>query len=509
MSGHKTHQRGFTIVELLIVIVVIGILAAVTIIAFNGAKNKAVTAAVKTSVEGSSKQIELFRAQSTQYPTAIDCTATPAANTICVKNDTNVNYSYSYSSSSNSFCLEGSSPIGSVIPTFNYSSKNGTVQEGSCPGGWTAIWAGYESTCGVANGTLYCWGNNQYGKIGDGTTVNRTSPVAITTPFAASTITKVVSGWMQTCAIASGTAYCWGTNEDGQLGLDFSPHNTYLPNAVNAAAGQPLNGKTVTDIAPGIQNTCAVASGQFICWGKNGNGEVGDGTGNNQFWPVAVNTSGVLSGKTAQKVGGTVYYGSCNVASGAVYCWGSNGYGTFGNGTSGNSSLVPIATTSSGALSGKTVTDIAQTSQEVCVVASSAGYCWGSSLSGDGTNTYGSTVPVAMDTVGGDLKTQPIQALSIAGNACALSSGKLYCWGNPPWLSPDGTHSADTVYSPTKAPGDLGNVSFTSIFGTNSHTCGLSTAGFAYCWGPSFQGETGNLFGTLVSGSNAYKFAAP
>lgn len=510
MNGHKQNVRGFTIVELLIVIVVIGILAAITIVAFNGVRGKAAVAALQSSLESSAKQLEIFKiqtSQSSRYPSAIDCSTTPAANTLCIKNDSNVTYSYNYSSSSDSFCLEGNSTVSPTAPTYYYSSKTNSVQIGNCPGGWTAIWAGYNATCGVANNTLYCWGDNQYGKLGNGTTTSSTTPVAISTPFAASTITKVVSGWMQTCAIANATAYCWGTNQDGQLGLGFSQQNTYLPNAVKSSAGQPLNGKTVTDIAAGIQNTCSVASGQFICWGKNANGEVGDGSGNQQSWPVAVSTSGVLNGKTAQKVGGTGNYASCNIASGAVYCWGTNSYYNFGNGANTNQSLVPVATTMTGALAGKTVTDIVENNQSVCVIASSAGYCWGSNYVGNGSTTIGSSTPVALDTVGGDLKTQPVQAMSLAGANCLLSSGKLYCWGNPPWLSADGTHSANTVYSPTKAIGTLGNVTFSSLSGSNSHTCGLSTTGFAYCWGPSPYGETGNMFGTKVD--LAYKFSAP
>lgn len=509
---HKS-IRGFTIVELLIVIVVIGILAAITIVAYNGIQARANMATLQADTRNSAQQIESFKIQNTAYPVANDCSTTPAVNTICLKNSPGTVFSYNPASGSSSFCLESDSTLNSSISSYYYSSKSGSVQTGVCPGGWSAIWAGYNNTCGTANGQLYCWGYNAYGQLGTGDTTNYSTPQLINTgAFPASSITKMTMGSVHNCTVAGGKAYCWGTNNDGELGdiegLSYSPY------PVKTGAGQQLNGKTVTDINAGIQNTCAVANGQFYCWGSGGNGQDGNGANSNQYWPVAVSTGGVLSGKTAQVLAsGSGYYSTCGVATGASYCWGANFYANFGDGTNGTQSNIPIATATSGVLSGKTVTAISVGAQQVCAIASGAAYCWGTGGGlGNGTSNA-STTPVAVDTSGGDLKSsQTITAIATTvGSSCLLADSQLYCWGSGmPWNKANGSsYSTDPhyPYSPIKAIGPLANVKFVSLSGTYSHMCAMSDSGYGYCWGPSSYGEAGNAFGTLVS--NAYKFSAP
>ena len=120
----------------------------------------------------------------------------------------------------------------------------------------------------------FAWGSNNYGPteggpIGNGTTTNSDVPVAVDTSGALNgkTVTHISAGYQHTCAVTSdGGAYCWGWNSDGQLG-NGSTTNSDVPSAVDTSG--VLNGKTVTEISAGQYHTCAIASdGNAYCWGK-------------------------------------------------------------------------------------------------------------------------------------------------------------------------------------------------------------------------------------------------
>jgi len=127
------NRRGFTIVELLIVIVVIGILAAITIVAYNGISSKARVASLQSDLENSNKQlIAYLGTSSTGYPTALDCSASPAANTICLKSSAGTSYQYSVNNSANppTYCLTATNGTTSYFFGTNYSNP----ASGGCPG---------------------------------------------------------------------------------------------------------------------------------------------------------------------------------------------------------------------------------------------------------------------------------------------------------------------------------------------------------------------------------------
>jgi alpha-tubulin suppressor-like RCC1 family protein len=193
----------------------------------------------------------------------------------------------------------------------------------------TELAAGASSTCALdASGAAYCWGANNVGELGDGTTANSTVPVAVDLPGKTLTsITGAVAG-LTFCALdSSGAAYCWGSE------------NSDVP--APAGADGALAGKKVTQISTSGFHTCALDStGAAYCWGDNYYGELGDGTTASSALPVAVDTTGVLAGKVLAQISARGNSRTCAADNkGAVYCWGGN---SLGDGSSAAPSDVPV-----------------------------------------------------------------------------------------------------------------------------------------------------------------------
>lgn len=164
----------------------------------------------------------------------------------------------------------------------------------------TQITIGDQFACALDNaGAAYCWGWNEWGPLGDGSTTESDVPVAVDTGgvLAGKTLSQISAGNRDVCALDStGAAYCWGEGSAGKLG-DGNTHGTTVPVAVDTHG--VLAGKTLTQITVGDGTACALSSaGAAYCWGAGGLGELGDGATANSSVPVAVDTRGVLAGKT-------------------------------------------------------------------------------------------------------------------------------------------------------------------------------------------------------------------
>ena len=204
--------------------------------------------------------------------------------------------------------------------------------------GVLSVVAGSAHTCAaLTNGAVRCWGLNNSGQLGDGLVTNRS--LASATVVGVATATQITAGSGHTCArLADGTARCWGLNTSGQVGNGtVAPATTPAissPATVLSAAGVPLTG--VVQIAAGGNNSCAtLTSGIIRCWGPNGNGQLGTGT--TSVTPTALASTNVagINSATGVTVGTNYSLGlaTSSTLGVSVNGWGVNSGGQLGDGT--------------------------------------------------------------------------------------------------------------------------------------------------------------------------------
>ncbi|NLT36147.1 MAG: chromosome condensation regulator RCC1, partial [Gaiellales bacterium] len=192
--------------------------------------------------------------------------------------------------------------------------------------GVAAIAAGGSHTCAVTTGgSLLCWGDNVRGQLGDGTTTDRSEPVYVTN--LSSGVAAVTCGYQHTCArTTAGGAKCWGYNSLGQLGNGTTTSRLTPVDVTGLTSG-------VASLSAGYSHTCAVTTGGAAkCWGGGGHGELGDGTsGLDADKTTPVDVSGLGSGVAAVSAGG--YHTCALTTGGGIKCWGLNNYGQLGDWT--------------------------------------------------------------------------------------------------------------------------------------------------------------------------------
>lgn len=353
----------------------------------------------------------------------------------------------------------------------------------------TDISAGGTHACGIARGQLYCWGTNANGALGLGSTTTTSTPTLVAGALAGKTVTDVSAGTDHTCAIADGAAFCWGNYAGGRTGTGASA-NVTTPTAVTASG--VLSGKTVTAISAGGAHTCAAASGVAYCWGTNTNGQVGNSSTTAAAAPVAVTASGVLSGRYVTAISAGTSH-SCAVADGLAFCWGLNGNGQLGN-TSTTASTSPVAVTATGVLSGRAVTAISAGGSHTCAVADKAAYCWGLNSNGqlgDASTTQRTSPVASVGTVAASANVTAISAGTT--HSCAIAGGAAHCWGAGGSGQVGNGSTTTSVSTPVAvtASGVLSGRTLTTISAGTTFTC---TTGYTpgSCWGLGTSGQLGN-----------------
>jgi alpha-tubulin suppressor-like RCC1 family protein len=323
-------------------------------------------------------------------------------------------------------------------------------------------------SCAVsALGAGYCWGGNGNGELGTGGTADR---VAVPTRIPGEhSWAQLSAGSSHTCGITSdATAYCWGSNTEGQLG-DGSTVDRGKPSAV-------AGGYAWLEITAGNAHSCGITtSSEAYCWGYGGSGALGDGT----FTSPQPNPSLVSGGRSWSQLsaGG----GTCGVSTtGAAYCWGSGQWGQLGNGT-----IDPFALEPSLVLGDRTWVHVSAAGAHVCGMTTEAAYCWG--MGSEGQLGDGAA---ANDSVPSRVTGEGSWSRVSAGgfHSCGISTaGVGYCWGEGGFGALGRGDFAGAVVPVTVNGGH----EWSQLISGGLHTCGLTVAGGPYCWGYDEHGQVG------------------
>jgi len=275
---------------------------------------------------------------------------------------------------------------------------------------WSRVDAGGQDTCAVRRtGSLYCWGVNHRGQLGDGTTTIRTSPVRV---GPARAWRQVSTGWFHTCAIRTNKSlWCWGDDSAGQLGVG-STRNHATPTRVGG-------GRHWTSVSVEGWNTCAIKDDHSLwCWGRNLFGQLGDGS-----WADSSVPRQVRSGRENWRTVALSWTHACGIKGrGVVKCWGRNLEGQLGHGNT-------VTANKPQAVSARHHTRMVAVSEgSSCLIdARRRVWCWGDNDYGQvdpGSPTGRFTTPVRRAGSG---------ATAISGgwlHFCGLARSTVSCWGN-------------------------------------------------------------------------------
>ena len=298
------------------------------------------------------------------------------------------------------------------------------VSVAGLPASMASVVTGAGHSCAVGDvgsgGTLWCWGENAFGQLGNGTNDGGPTPLPVSGLVGAG-VASVGAGQFHTCAHVGAGAKCWGGGADGKLGRG-STASSNVPVDVSGLASD-VRGVTV-----GANHSCALTYSDTVkCWGRNADGELGNG-GSTASW-VPVDVVGLPSGIAMVASG---YFHTCALqAAGTVYCWGYNGYGALGDGTT-TSSRVPKQVTGLGAAAYA----IAAGEYHTCALVSDGTptggvKCWGMNLDGqlgDGTTSQYRLTPVSVVALPA---VTPMHLTAGARHTCMRDlSGAVYCWGS-------------------------------------------------------------------------------
>ena len=322
-----------------------------------------------------------------------------------------------------------------------------------------------------SDGTVWTFGNNNNGQLGDDTLVNKKLPLQVS---GISDIAAVAAGGYHSLALTTnGTLYAWGDNLFGQLG-DGTTTDRKTPIVV------PLS--SVIAVAAGEHFTIAVVStGDAYAWGLNADGQLGTGNTTSTSTPISVAT-GVAS------VGAGIAHSIIVKTNGSVWATGWNAFGQLGDGsTTSRTSFVQMSGISTGtqAVAGRIHSLILLSDGTM----KATGYNGFGAL-GDGTTTQ-RTTPVAVSTL------TSITAIAAGFNhsLARKSDGTFWSWGS----NADGQIGDGTTTQRTSPQQITSLSSIDKIGAGHHHTAAVSSTGIVYTWGKNDLGQLGN--GTAIGRS--------
>lgn len=223
--------------------------------------------------------------------------------------------------------------VGGAVKCWGATTTGASVITTPTPALIEGLEAAVEAVVGVnfscartTGGAVKCWGSNLQGQLGDGTGAHSTTPVQVV--GLGSNVASLAAGNQHACARTNGGAvWCWGANNSGQLG-DGTTVNQVSPVPVIGL------GSGVAALTAGAGHTCTISTtGVVNCWGRNTFGQLGNGSTSDSPTPVTV------EGLVAQKLDASTGHTCAITTEGEAKCWGNNANGQFGNNSTASSSI--------------------------------------------------------------------------------------------------------------------------------------------------------------------------
>jgi alpha-tubulin suppressor-like RCC1 family protein len=357
-----------------------------------------------------------------------------------------------------SMCNQGLSCVGSV-----------------CIGCVSSVAAGDAHSCAVkSDGSLWCWGKNDQGQLGNGSKNDALAPSRVleSNGLPLTGAVKVVAGNAFTCVLKQdATAACWGANDVGQLGTGSTMLNDPVPQLIPLAM--------VTDVGAGARHGCAsLQSGNVWCWGANDTGQIGPGAGpTGSSMPVPAVDKGNQQVKAIAVAGGLSH--TCAIAPDhTLWCWGSDVDGELGDGA-----MAATNTSVQAASLGTHVTAVTLGAHVTCALSDSKVVsCFG--LNDHGQAGVAGGQPVAVPTA---LALPSLTRVALGGaHACARQvGGGVFCWGSDGRGQLGDGMMSDSA-TPKRARGGAG-----AVAGGLTHSCAARVDGLD-CWGADTSAQLGD-----------------
>ncbi len=337
-------------------------------------------------------------------------------------------------------------------------------------------------------GSLYAMGWNSYGQLGTGDRANRSTPTPVLSLPDGRKVVAVAGGESASLAQANdGSLWAWGNGNYGQIG-NGSFATTYSPVQVNALLG----GRTAAQIAAGALHNLVVANdGSLWAWGLGGSGQLGHGRTDSRVSPVQVNA--LPEGRTAVQIAGGREHSLALASDGTVWAWGNGYYGQLGYG--GNGNVYSPNRVNLSPLGGRTVIAIASGYyHSVALAGDGTVWAWGHGFNGELGNGSGGLAytPIQVTPVWGAGRMPVSIATGIGHTIALMNDGTIWAWGDNYYGQIGNGTTADAYYPTAVNLSPLGSQTIKTIAAGGFHNYVLATDGSLWGWGNAQNGELGN-----------------
>ena len=334
-------------------------------------------------------------------------------------------------------------------------------------------------SCAILNDdSLVCWGENDYGQLGDDTRIDRHIPTPVHLGLSAKAIAL---GRQHTCAILldDESLKCWGDNEDGRLG-DGTTVGRNIPTLVDLGGNA-----TAQAISAGLSHTCAILDDYTLkCWGNNTSGQLGDGTNAPKNTPTLVDLGG---GATAKAISAGLSHTCAILDDDTLKCWGNNASGQLGDGTNISKNTPTLVSLGGSATAKKISVGAAHT---CAILNDDTLKCWGYNEFAQLGDISLTSRNVPTDVVLGQNRT--VKAISAGhSHTCAiLDDDSLWCWGKNDrgQLNVINEFRIQPIPTPVNQQTDRAAISVVVGF---DYTCAIWNDDTLECWGNNEKGRLG------------------